>query len=218
MIALFITVFIFILLAVIVEVATTALRMTGLDIRTARFQAMSALTGTGFTTKESELITDDRQRRIIVMSLMIIGPIGFVTILTSILLSAREHVMLYQLLALAILAFLLLKLSKSRKLMSIFHKAIEASLKKRHYPRKIVLEEVLQLDENFGVCEIKVDKHSKIADKTLAQSDIKEKGFIVLAIQRGEELISVPHANDKILIDDILVIFGNLKHLRDFAR
>ncbi|MDP8260684.1 MAG: TrkA C-terminal domain-containing protein [Candidatus Gygaella obscura] len=218
MIALFITIFIFILLAVVVEVATTALRMTGLDIRIARFQAMSALTGTGFTTRESELITDNKQRRIIVMSLMIIGPIGFVTILTSILLSAREHVMLYQLLVLAVLALLLLKFSKSRKLMSVFHKAIETTLKKRHYPRKIVLEEILQLDENFGVCEIKIDKHSKLADKTLAQSDIKEKGFIVLAIQREDNLITVPHANDKILVNDILVVFGNLKHLRDFAR
>jgi hypothetical protein len=218
MISLFITVFIFLLLAVIVEVATTALRLTGMDIHTARFQALSALSGTGFTTNESELIAKDKQRRVIVMTLMIIGPIGFLTILTSILLSSRENIMLYQLLALAILAFLVLRISRSRRIMAVFHKMIEHSLKRRHYPRKVALEEVLQLNDKFGVCEIKISKHSIFCEKTLAESSIKEKGFIVLAIKRKGELLAVPHANDKIAEEDILVIFGNLSGIREFTK
>jgi len=218
MISLFVTVFIFLILAVIVEVATTALRLTGLDIHTARFQALSALSGTGFTTNESELIAKDKQRRVIVMTLMIVGPIGFLTILTSILLSSKESVMLYQLLALSILSFLLLRVSKSRRTMALFHRLIEAGLKRRHYPRKVMLEEVLQLNDKFGVCEIKISKHSIFCDKTLAESNIKEKCFIVLAIKRNGELIAVPHAHDKIAEEDILVIFGNMSFIRDFTK
>ncbi|MBM3248071.1 MAG: hypothetical protein FJZ10_01400 [Candidatus Omnitrophica bacterium] len=72
-----------ILLAILMEVAASALRLTGLVIQAARFQALSALTGTGFTTKEAELIMTNRQRRRIVMFLMILGTVGFITILGS---------------------------------------------------------------------------------------------------------------------------------------
>ncbi|GAI01774.1 unnamed protein product [marine sediment metagenome] len=47
----------------IIKVATAALKLTGLDERTASFQALSALTGTGFTTRESELIISQPMRR-----------------------------------------------------------------------------------------------------------------------------------------------------------
>ena len=45
-----------ILLIIIVEIATVALHMTGLDIKSSRFQALSAFTSTGFTTKEAESV------------------------------------------------------------------------------------------------------------------------------------------------------------------
>ena len=54
MLELLIIALIFILLALITEVSATALKLTGLDIHTSRFQALSALTGTGFTTRETE--------------------------------------------------------------------------------------------------------------------------------------------------------------------
>ena len=39
---------------IVVEIATVALRLTGLGRKQARFQALSAFTGTGFTTTEAE--------------------------------------------------------------------------------------------------------------------------------------------------------------------
>lgn len=47
---------IFILFILVVRIATVILKMTGLDENTARFQSVSAFTGTGFTTKEAEVI------------------------------------------------------------------------------------------------------------------------------------------------------------------
>lgn len=41
--------------------------MTGLDINIARFQALSAFTGTSFTTKEAEDVVDHPQRRRIII-------------------------------------------------------------------------------------------------------------------------------------------------------
>jgi hypothetical protein len=47
----------------ITRVATVALTMTGLSQEAARFQARSAFTGTGFTTKEAEDVVNHPVRR-----------------------------------------------------------------------------------------------------------------------------------------------------------
>ncbi|GAH92167.1 unnamed protein product, partial [marine sediment metagenome] len=67
----------------IIKVATAALKLTGLDERTASFQALSALTGTGFTTRESELIISQPMRRRIVSILMIVGHAGLIAVIAG---------------------------------------------------------------------------------------------------------------------------------------
>ncbi|MCK4262353.1 hypothetical protein KAX00_04525, partial [bacterium] len=61
------------LLFLIVRAAAIALMMTGMDEKRARFQALSAFSGTGFTTKEAESIVNHPIRRKIVTWLMILG-------------------------------------------------------------------------------------------------------------------------------------------------
>ena len=51
-------VLIFALSFFLVRVFAVALRLTGLPEHSARFQAISALTGTGFTTSEAEMIVN----------------------------------------------------------------------------------------------------------------------------------------------------------------
>ena len=217
MISLLITIVIFLLLAVIMEVASTALRMTGLDIHSARFQALSALTGTGFTTKEAELIMDHKQRRIIIMALMVIGPIGFIAILSTVLLTSGRFMALPETIMLLLLTLIMFRFARSRRMMVFLHRIIEKQLKKRQYPRRVVFEEVLEVGKECGVAEIKIDKNSPYKDKTLDQTGIKGKGFIVLAIERGEEFIGVPKASDKILAEDVLVVFGNISKLENLV-
>ena len=67
----------------VVRGATIALIMTGMDSRRAGFQALSAFTGTGFTTREAELVVNHPQRRRIVSWLMILGNAGIVTVIVT---------------------------------------------------------------------------------------------------------------------------------------
>lgn len=64
----------------IVRIAAVAMRLTGLPENVARFQCISALTGTGFSTTESELIVNYPVRRRILVALMIAGNLGLVSI------------------------------------------------------------------------------------------------------------------------------------------
>ena len=69
------------------RIATVALVHTGLGRETARFQARSAFTGVGFTTNEAESIVTHPVRRRIVMWLMLVGNVGIVAVLSSLILS-----------------------------------------------------------------------------------------------------------------------------------
>ena len=69
---------IIIVLLLICRIGTILLYLTGLDLPKAQFQALSSLTGTGFTTRDSEMIVGHKVRRRIVMVLMVLGNAGLV--------------------------------------------------------------------------------------------------------------------------------------------
>ena len=75
---------------IIVRIASTIMRLTGLPDNVARFQSLSAMTGTGFTTRESELIVNYPIRRRALMTLMIIGNLGLVSIVSTFVVTFSE--------------------------------------------------------------------------------------------------------------------------------
>jgi len=75
------------LLLVVMRLATTALVLTGLSQEAAQFQALSAFSGTGFTTGEAEGVVRHPVRRRIVMGLMVLHYFGLVTVAVSLVLT-----------------------------------------------------------------------------------------------------------------------------------
>jgi membrane protein implicated in regulation of membrane protease activity len=157
---------------------------------------------------------NNRQRRFVIMALMIIGPVGFLTILGSVLASVGKELFLQELLVIVCVFFVIIQLFKSKVLGKVFHKVVENQIRRRRYFRKVFLEEVLQLDRDHGVCEVKIDHDSKVLNKKLSETDFKDKDFIILAIKRGEAILTAPKGSDEILKNDTLVIFGNIKNIK----
>lgn len=81
---------IFTISTILVRIASTIMRLTGLPDNVARFQSLSAMTGTGFTTRESELIVNYPIRRRVLMTLMIIGNIGLVSVVSTFVVAFSE--------------------------------------------------------------------------------------------------------------------------------
>jgi hypothetical protein len=78
----------------IVRAGAVALMITGMEEKKARFQALSAFSGTGFTTREAESVVNHPQRRRIVSGLIILGNAGIVTVIvtsTSSLVTSKTH-------------------------------------------------------------------------------------------------------------------------------
>ena len=69
---------------VISEVFTVLFRLIGLPEEKARFQVVSLLTGTGFTTRESEMILSNRPRRRLARITMLFGYVFNITFVSAV--------------------------------------------------------------------------------------------------------------------------------------
>src|SRR5690606_36218305 len=71
----------------VTRIAAMALMFTGLSREAANFQARSAFTGVGYTTREAEGMVNHPVRRQIVMHLMLLGNIGVATVVATLMVS-----------------------------------------------------------------------------------------------------------------------------------
>src|SRR4030042_4670856 len=76
---------------IVVRIGAIAFQLTGLEWSLAKFQALSCFSGTGFTTKESELIVSNPQRRKIASVLIVLGNAGLVTLIATFANSIRPR-------------------------------------------------------------------------------------------------------------------------------
>lgn len=65
----------------------------------------------------------------------------------------------------------------------------------------------LELSDEHSIMEIKANE--KIANYSLVELDIRKKyGINIVGIKRGEQIIISPPANEKILLNDVLLVIG----------
>jgi len=210
-----------ILLIVIVEIAAIALNMTGLDMRKARFQALSAITATGFTTEEAEDVVKDGKRRRIIMSLMIIGFIIWAS-LTSLIINAfiASHKLvptIIQLSALLVVFVVVLYLARYRPFVKRFRGVVSSYLARRTTLERKSIDEVLRLAQGYGIAEISLTKGSKNIGLSLKDTSFRQMDILVLAIERDNEIIPAPHASDILKENDTLICYGKLENMQEIV-
>ncbi len=208
---------IIILSTLIVKIAAIYLKLTGLNSKTAHFQALSAFTRTGFTTKDSELIMKYDKRRQIIMILMILGNAGLVGIVTTLIVSftkSSAFQIYFQLLLLILGLFILYKIASHKGWTRKFTRVIEKKLLLRKRLEKKRIEEIIHLTEDYSIVEINLSKKSKDIGKKLSSASLREKDILVLAIERNDSVIPAPKGSNVLKSGDTLICYGKLKNLR----
>jgi K+/H+ antiporter YhaU regulatory subunit KhtT len=208
--------------ALIVKIASVALSLTGMDEKRAFFQALSAFTGTGFTTADSEHVVKYYTRRKIIMTLMILGNAGLVSVITTLTLSFKSTAGITPILlnvTLILLAILLLiKISSNKGITRKLTKKIQEKLiKSARFTRRPVAE-ILRLAEGYGIAEVTLKETCSDLDKTLVESSFRQNDILILAIERGRAVIPTPHASDKLLFDDTLICYGKLDNIEKITK
>jgi len=206
--------------ALVVKVGTVALTMTGMDRRKAAFQAKSAFTNTGWTTREAELIMAHDQRRRIVGAMMVLGYAGFASVIATLIASLGQRGVIGLFRSLAVLAVAILfiyLLARWRGLDRRLTAEIEKRLRQTTNLRVANFEEVLLLAEGYGVVEVYVSEDSEIAHKSIGELRLRARGMAVLAVDRAGQIIPAPDAETMLLPGDRLICYGKVKSIEDIV-
>ncbi len=206
---------------IVTRIATVALTHTGLGREAARFQARSAFTGVGFTTTEAEQIVNHPVRRRIVGWLMVLGNVGIVTAMSSLLISVIEirgpgGSVLAPLAALVGGIALHFWAASSQWLDQRMCRVISWALNRftmidaRDYAR------LLHLREDYGVSEVRVEAGDWVVGKSLAEARLGKEGLIVLGIQRADgRFVGAPSGDTCVEEDDLLIVYGRTPRIAE---
>ena len=212
-----------------VRIGAIAFQLTGLDWSLAKFQALSCFSGTGFTTKEAELITTMLQRRRVASILMILGNAGLVALIATFANSLNPRVPLLKitipflpsaaipwihLIIIIGILYVFYKVTTNSKYVKKITNALRNQIVKKEIIKPVSFEELLVATGGYGISQIDISKDSPLLNKTLIESDLKKQDVLVLVIEREGEAITNPPGDTKILLDDLLICFGKLEFIR----
>lgn len=207
------TLFIVLTLSVLViRTAAVALRITGLPEEVARFQARSAFTGAGFTTSESEAILRHPVRRRIVSVLMVVGNLGFVSVMATVVVSLvqsgeAQGGILGQLLWLAGVLLVLWFVALNPLADRIMCGAIGRLLARSQGFGGRRPARLLRLPQGQGVTQLLAHPDSGLAGKPLGA--LAPEGALVLAVQRDDgSFLNLPDPEEEIRPADEIFVYG----------
>jgi Trk-type K+ transport system membrane component len=220
---------------VVVRIGAIAFQLTGLEWSLAKFQALSCFSGTGFTTKEAELVTGNKQRRKIATVLIILGNAGFVIMIATLagslvpqetILSRLSESFLpfnippdlvkwVNLIIIVAVVYGIYRIFTYEKFVRKMTTFLRKKIIKKEIFQKVSFEELLLATGGYGISRIAVNAGSPVLNKTLTKSGLREQDIMVLATVRGSDTIPNPPANMKILLGDKLICFGKLENIRN---
>lgn len=205
----------------ITRIATVALQLTGLSKASAQFQARSAFTGVGYTTSEAENTVSHPVRRRIVMLLMLLGNVGLVSVMSTIVLSflagdesqfwVRGGLMGGGLLLLGLVAT-----SKwiDRRLSSLISWALSrwTDLDTRDYAN------LLHLADGYGVTEVMVQLGGILDNTPIVDAGLQRMGLLVLGLQRSDgSYEGAPSADSILKPGDLVFLYGRNREVSEFC-
>jgi hypothetical protein len=196
----------------ITRVATVILTATGMSREAARFQARSAFSGAGFTTRESEAVIDHPVRRKVIATLMLLGSAGIVAVVSTLILGlGRGDVgqRWWRVLELVVGLLAIVFVSRSRwvdrRLTALIGKLLQ---RYTELPGRDVAG-LVDLAGGYAVTELAVGEGDWIAGRTLGDLRLRDEGIVVLGINRPDgRYVTGPRGSTLVAAGDVLVLYG----------
>ena len=214
-----------------IEVFSVAFKLTGLATSKIRFQVASLFTGTGFTTTESELITNDERRRKIavvctytghVFSVVIMGLVINVLISISNSIGAETDgfsffewyfIVFY----ISIGLFLLVLFIKIPPINKRFQRFLEKiAIKISTNSKKTNIITVLDMYGKHAIVELILNRiPESLNEVPLYKMGLTKRYIInILSLRRGNRVIDI--TKDTMFVKgDIIVIYGLIKDIKE---
>lgn len=204
---------------VVVIAGTVAYELTGLDHETAHFQALSAFTGTGFTTRVAERVVGHPVRRRITTSLMLLGYGGTATVVASLATTVGRESFGLDLRNLVVLAlvgmvtWLAVRRLGTRRLGDALRRVLAPRLLE-----PVPHEELLLYKRGFGISRIEIPPGSPVIGLLLRESGLRDRRLQVLAVEEGEDVHAIPPPDWRFQEGQHVVLYGDLAAMREAFR
>lgn len=206
---------------VFARIGSVALRLTGLPVHVAQFQARSAFSGTGFTTDEANLVVNHPDRRRVISILMVLGNAGIVSTVSAIVLSyadfeATQENLIEEAIWLAglVLAIWFVAFSKfvEHQMTRVIHYVLEHTT---HLASDGVTS-LLSLGDGYDVLVVDIGIGSSLDGRIF--EEVKNSGItgVPLAIfHRDGTLLADPDDDTRLVAGDSLVVYGRPSEIAD---
>jgi MFS family permease len=199
----------------VVRIGAFALQLTGMGPEVARFQALSAFSGTGFTTSESERVVRNRARRRIISVLIVLGNAGMVTMIGTLVVSFTQvtgYGWFFIRLAMIIVGiFVLYRIILRSKFGNRILYRLRKPLMERILKEAPFSEEIYRFGQDWGINLVLIYGGSKNIGLSLADITAKEDDVEILAIDRSLAFLPRPDKDEKIMEGDRLLVYGAKK-------
>lgn len=201
---------------IIAEFFTMLFRFTGLPDEKARFQVISLLTGSGYTTRESELFVSTKSRRRLARIIMLFGYVFNITFISALInvfltLKASErtfhHILglMFPLIAVAII-FLVIRIPRIHTWFeNLLEKLIGRIMNKENGNTAFLLDYI----GDDSIVEVTLRQvPEKYKGKQLSETDIKaDHNILVMLVDRGK---AIPATAETVFQPgDKLTVFGS---------
>ena len=202
---------------IVVRIGGFALQLTGIEPDVARFQALSAFSGTGFTTREAERVVGNKTRRRIVTILIILGNAGMVTVIATLVASFTQvsgYMWFFIRLAIIVggifgLYQLIIRSNVGQRILDWLQRPVMNRIL-REAP---AVEEIFHVEKDWAISLVMIKGSSNIIG--LSVSDITvEEDIEVLAIDRAGTYLTKPNWDEKIAEGDRLLVYANRKSVK----
>jgi len=202
---------------IVVRIGGFALQLTGIEPDVARFQALSAFSGTGFTTREAERVVGNRTRRRIVTILIILGNAGMVTVIATLVASFTQvsgYTWFFIRLAIIIggifgLYQLIIRSNFGQRILDRLQRPVINRIL-REAP---AVEEIFHVEKDWAISLVMIKGSSNIIGLSVADITAEED-IEVLAIDRAGTYLTRPNWDEKIMEGDQLLVYANRKSVK----
>jgi len=202
---------------IVVRIGGFALQLTGIEPDVARFQALSAFSGTGFTTRETERVVGHKTRRRIVTILIILGNAGLVTIIATLVASFTQvsgYTWFFIRLAIIVggifgLYRLIIRSNVGQRILD----RLQRPIMNRILREAPAVEEIFRIEKGWAISLATIKRDSKSIGLSVADITA-ERDIEILSIDRAGTYLTRPKREEEIMEGDRLLVYANRKSLK----
>jgi len=198
-----------------------ALEATGMERSRARFQALSALTNSGFTTQEAENVVGHPRRRLIVGWMMFLGSVGIILFLLLLLviivvgIKPAKPTSPYLLILSALPAVALMVLYWLGVVDKLATVIVNWLKRTGYFKLELSNTEIMYHAGEYSLARLTVGKAgrevgSRIGDTNLAKGHIR-----ILVLERGGKVVLYPDAKEIVQAGDHLIYYGRTEEISE---